>query len=126
MAETNRLRTGILKLPNRAGLITRNGQKMRKTQNDYKTDLLDDLRNDPEYAGHYLSAARRDSKEAFLVALRNVVEARLGVSKVAKETKLNRVSLYRTLSEAGNPTWSTLDALFAALQIEVDFRFPNL
>lgn len=56
---------------------------MRNTRNDYKTD---DLGNDPEYAEHYLAAARRDSKEAFLAALRNVAEARLGPSK---DTKLN-------------------------------------
>jgi probable addiction module antidote protein len=98
---------------------------MRARQSDYKNDLLNDLRNDPTYAGHYLSAAKKDSTEAFLVALRDVAEARLGVSNIAKKTKLNRESLYRTLSEAGNPTLSTLDAVLGALHIEIEFRMAR-
>ena len=42
---------------------------------DYKADLLSDLRNDPSYAAQYLSAAKRDSKEALLMARRDVAEA---------------------------------------------------
>lgn len=43
---------------------------------DYKADLLADLRDDPVYAAEYLSAAYDDSQEAFLVALRDVAEAK--------------------------------------------------
>ena len=42
---------------------------------DYKADLLAELRSDPQYAAEYLTAARADSNEAFLVALRDVAEA---------------------------------------------------
>src|SRR5690349_11108813 len=72
----------------------------------YKTDLLTDLR-DPEYAALYVSSALRESPEEFLLALRDVAEARK-MSKVAGEAKLNRVSLYRMLSGSGNPRLSSL------------------
>jgi probable addiction module antidote protein len=93
-----------------------------RRKHDYKADLLADLRNDPAYAAQYLSAAKKDSKEAFLVALRDVAEARLSVSRIARAARVNRESLYRTLSAAGNPTLTTLDAVLEVLGFEIDFR----
>jgi len=48
--------------------------------------------------------------EVFLLALRNVAEAR-GVARIARETKLNRENLYAMLSERGNPVVSSLYAI---------------
>lgn len=93
-----------------------------RRKRDYKADLLADLRRDPAYAGQYLSAAKKDSKAAFLVALRDVAEARLGVGRIARKARLNRENLYRTLSVSGNPTLSTLDAVLKVLGFEIDFR----
>jgi probable addiction module antidote protein len=93
-----------------------------RRKHDYNADLLADLRNDPAYAAQYLSAAKKDSKEAFLVALRDVADARLGLARVARAARVNRESLYRTLSAAGNPTLTTLDALLEVLGFEIDFH----
>lgn len=93
---------------------------MNRKEN-FKNDLLNELRNDPEYAVEYLSAAKADSNQAFLVALRDVAEAQKGMKKVAKEAKLNRENLYRALSKAGNPRIDTLDAVLDVLGIEVKF-----
>lgn len=93
-----------------------------RAKRDYKTDLLRDLRDDSEYAAQYLSAAKKDSKEAFLIALRDVAEARLGLSRIARAARVNRESLYRTLSAEGNPTLTTLDAVLGVLGFETDFR----
>ena len=93
-----------------------------RARRDYKDDLLRELRNDPEYAARYLSAAKKDSKEAFLIALRDVAEARLGLARTARAARVNRESLYRTLSAEGNPTLATLDAVLAVLGFETDFR----
>jgi DNA-binding phage protein len=57
------------------------GKTKVKRGEDYKSDLLADLRNDPEYAAEYLAAAKADSAEAFLVALRDVAAARKGARK---------------------------------------------
>jgi probable addiction module antidote protein len=91
---------------------------------DYKADLLAELRSDPRYAAEYLTAARADSNEAFLVALRDVAEAQKGMKRVAKEAKVNRENLYRALSRKGNPSSATLEAVLDVLGIGVKF-FPK-
>jgi probable addiction module antidote protein len=87
---------------------------------DYKDDLLVDLA-DPEYAAHYVTAAYRESRGAFLVALKDVADARLGMTKLAGSVKAHRVSLYRALSEEGNPTLSTFNSIVEALDLDVNF-----
>ena len=69
---------------------------------------------DNDEAAAYLEAALEDSQSAFLVALKNVVDAR-GVSAVAEAAQLDRVHLYRMLSGEGNPTLSSLDRILHAL-----------
>jgi len=93
-----------------------------KRGESYKDDLLNDLRNDPDYAAEYLTAAHADSKEAFLVALRDVAEARKGMKRVAKEAKVNRENLYRALSKRGNPRIDTIDSILNALGLQLVFR----
>lgn len=53
--------------------------------------------------------------ELFLLALRNVAEAQGGIAQLAEKAKLNRESLYRMLSDRGNPEFRSLDALLHAL-----------
>ena len=81
----------------------------------YQPELIKALR-DPREAAHYLNAALEDGEpEAFLLAIRNVAEAQGGIAHIAEKTKLNRESLYRMLSERGNPELRSLDALLHAL-----------
>jgi probable addiction module antidote protein len=101
------------------GRITGN-EKMKRDE-DYKADLLNELRSDPDYAAEYLSAAKADSNEAFLVALRDVAEAQKGMKRVAKEASVNRENLYRALSREGNPRIDTLDSVLDVLDIGVKF-----
>jgi len=76
---------------------------------------------DPLEAAGYLNAALEDGdKELFLLALRNVAEARLGgMSKLAAASGLNRESLYRMLSGKGNPELRSLDRLLHALGLKL-------
>jgi len=90
---------------------------------NYKEDLLADLRDDADFSAAYLSAAMADSREAFLVALRDVAEARAGgMANLAAEAKMNRETLYRTLSVEGNPRFSTLESLLRALGLNLTVR----
>ncbi|MDF0643999.1 MAG: putative addiction module antidote protein [Nitrospira sp.] len=87
---------------------------MRKSK-VYQSDLIENLRNARE-AEEYLNAAlEEDDPELFLLALRNVAEAQGGVAQLAEKTKLNRESLYKMLSERGNPEFRSLEALLHAL-----------
>jgi probable addiction module antidote protein len=91
----------------------------------YQEGLIDALK-DPREAAEYLNAAIEEGqRELFLLALRNVAEARLGgMAQLAEQAGLNRESLYRMLSEQGNPALSSLDKLLHALglrlSVEVD------
>ena len=81
----------------------------------YHPELIKALR-DPREAAEYLSVALEDGDpEGFMLALRDVAEAQGGVAKLAAAAKLNRESLYRMLSDRGNPELRSLDALLHAL-----------
>lgn len=86
-----------------------------KKSKAYQPDLIENLR-DPREAEEYLNAAlEEDDPELFLLALRNVAEAQGGVARLAEKAKLNRESLYKMLSERGNPEFRSLEALLHAL-----------
>jgi probable addiction module antidote protein len=86
-----------------------------KKSKAYQPGLIESLR-DAREAEEYLNAAlEEDDPEQFLVALRNVAEAQGGVAQLAEKAKLNRESLYKMLSERGNPEFRSLDALLHAL-----------
>ena len=86
---------------------------------NYKTDLLKRLA-DPEYAAEYLAQvlAAKDN-EAFLIALKDVVEARGGVGTLADQVGIKRPSLYKILSKAGNPTLETMQEILKPLGLRV-------
>ena len=91
----------------------------------YQDFLMEELRDHDE-AVAYLNAALEESlkgdeesKNLFLLALRNVVEAQGGIGNLAKKTKLGRESLYKTLSQNGNPKWHTLVSLVIALGLNL-------
>lgn len=78
--------------------------------------------SDPEIAAEYLSAAIEDrSMDEFLLALRNVAEAHGGIGSLSEMTQLNRQSMYKMLSEEGNPTLASLLAVLGAIGIQVSF-----
>ncbi len=87
----------------------------------YDAFLQEQLR-DPELAAEYLTAAiEEDSPELFLIALRNVAEAHGGLGAIADATQLNRQTMYRTLSNEGNPTLSTLLTILRAVGLNLSF-----
>jgi probable addiction module antidote protein len=50
----------------------------------------------------------------FLLALRDVADARGGVRTLSRTAHLNRESLYRMLSKSGNPSLDSLSAVLNA------------
>src|SRR5271157_5691522 len=79
-------------------------------------DLLMEMLKDEDRALAYLNAALDEQDpRIFLIALRNVTQAQGGIARVATRSGLNRESLYRALSENGNPSVHTLAAVLRAL-----------
>lgn len=89
---------------------------MTPRSKSYQENLLKAL-EDPLEAQAYLNAALEDDNpEVFLLALKDVAEAKLGgMKQLADETKLNRENLYRLLSEQGNPQLTSLNAILSTL-----------
>lgn len=85
----------------------------------YREDLLDDLRADPGEAVEYINAALEEGNGAFLVALKDVVDAKLGMTGLSRETELHRVALHRILSKSGNPTLTTLEKVLTAIGLRL-------
>src|ERR1700722_3913019 len=90
---------------------------MPKRTRDHHAWLLEQLAN-PAFAAEYVAEARRDSRKEFLKALRNVAEVHR-MSAIAEEAGVNRESLYKSLSEDGNPRLATLDSVMAALGMDL-------
>lgn len=93
-----------------------------KRSRSYREVLFKRLR-DPAEAAAYLNAALQDDDiRVFLVALRDIVDANGGISTLAKETDLNRETLYRTLSRRGNPTIENLILMLSTLGFELQVK----
>lgn len=95
----------------------------------YQDSLIKRL-GDPKEAAAYLDAAlEAGDRAAFLLAIRNVIEALGGMTKIARQTGLNRENLYRVLSEQGNPELNSLEKLLKALglrlAVEIDQNLNN-
>ena len=89
----------------------------RSTSHD---DFLMEILKDKGQASAYLDAAFDDpDRRIFLIALRNVTLAQGGLAAVAARSGLNRESLYRALSEKGNPSIQTLFAVLEALGVRL-------
>lgn len=81
---------------------------------EYKaSDYLDDA----ESVALYLAFALAEGDpELIMLAIRNVADAK-GMAELAKVTGLSRTTLYRSLSENGNPRLDTLLKIFKAFGI---------
>jgi len=85
----------------------------------YQKDLIESLK-DPREAAAYLNAAIEEGDRAvFLLALRNVAEARGGMAVLAGKANLSRESLYKMLSKKGNPEIKSLYTLLHAMGLRL-------
>jgi probable addiction module antidote protein len=93
----------------------------RKLSISHDAAIVQELKDNPEFAEEYLKAALEDSDESkvLLIALRHLAEARGGIAKVAKQAGIERESLYRALSAQGNPRLSTLVAVIKAMHLKL-------
>ena len=77
----------------------------------------------PEDIAEYLDVALEEADDrVLLLALRHAVEAIGGMAELANRTGLSRETLYRTLSEKGNPRLSTLRAILKAFDVDLAVR----
>lgn len=85
---------------------------------DYKGWLNERLL-DLDFAAGYITESFGEGEAAFLLAIRDVVEAHGGMGKISKKAALNREGLYSMLSGRGNPRFSSPSSVFNALGLQV-------
>lgn len=76
----------------------------------------DDLLIDPEVAASYIQDAEEEGTHV-IQALRHVAEAH-GISKVAQRAGIGRETLYKMLSESGNPSLENFNKIILALGLK--------
>ena len=87
------------------------------------SESLDRDLQDSEYVALYLNDALHEgSPEEFYLALRNVIRANQGMTQIATSTELRRESLYKALSESGNPQFATVQKIIGALGLQMSIE----
>jgi probable addiction module antidote protein len=82
---------------------------------------------DPEVAAEYLSEALEDGTPSIvLMALRNIAEAQEGgIAGLAARSNLGRESMYKMLSESGNPKLSSFTQVISGLGLHLKVEVPT-
>jgi probable addiction module antidote protein len=90
-----------------------------KAAQEYKKGLLKRLGNS-NAALEYLNAALEDDDpRVFSIALRDVAEAHINVSKLTKQSALQRESFCKITSRKGKPTLSNVLCIIGALGLKM-------
>ncbi len=86
-------------------------------------DFLKERLQNPKLAVAYLNETLASGdKKAFLLALRDVIEAHGSITSFAETAGVSRQSIYRMLSEDGNPTFDNLAAIFEAMGFQLQLK----
>lgn len=97
-------------------------EKLTKVSNYENFDawVADLVQQEPNGIDNYLKISFEEflkdgNEKALLIALRQIAKAKGGFEKLSSETGIKRESLYRALSENGNPRFSTLVSVLNSL-----------
>lgn len=84
----------------------------------YQGYLLESLKGPEEAAAYVEAVLELDDSAALLLALRQVAKAH-GMAEVARRADVGEKSLFRALSENGNPTITTLHKVLHAVGLRL-------
>ena len=92
---------------------------MRKYRK-HRDVVIDRLREDVEYRNIYMQLSIEEYQEdknmkALLLSLRYMAEALGGVPELSRKTNIGKTSLYKVLSEDGNPQLDTVYTILNGL-----------
>lgn len=84
----------------------------------FKQRLYQELRGDPEAAAIYLEDAITEGDlDEILLAVQDIIEANGGLGRLSKNVDLHRTSVYKLFSDEGNPLFSSVLEILAAVGI---------
>ncbi|WP_158807430.1 addiction module antidote protein [Beijerinckia sp. L45] len=81
-------------------------------------DAAEHLKSDEAMSAYLNAAFEEDDPKLLMTVLGDIARAK-GMSILSKETGLSRESLYRALSNEGNPTFSTILKVTRALGLRL-------
>jgi probable addiction module antidote protein len=84
-------------------------------------DLADEIKTREDVIG-VLEAALEENDIEFLFKVIGDIARSKGMAQIAKELNLNRESLYRSLSQDGNPLFSTVAKVLDNLGFQLSVR----
>ena len=84
-------------------------------------DLADHINTKEDVAG-ILEAALEENDTALLLAVLGDVARSKGMAQIARELNLARESLYRSLSQEGNPSFTTIVKVLDNLGFQLTVR----
>lgn len=106
-------------------MVKKSETKKNSRSVDYHDELVKSLK-DHDHAVAYLNAALEESmkgdpesQKLLLIALKNVAEAQGNISNLAKRSKIRRESIYRMLSDEGNPFLQSFTSLVYAMGFNI-------
>jgi len=80
-----------------------------KGARNHKDFIVEQLKKDEKFRAAYLAEALGEDEPAVVLSmLRDIADATKGFTRLAKETGLARQSLYKVLSEKGNPEFKSV------------------
>jgi probable addiction module antidote protein len=100
----------------------RTGKTIKPAAPSRPFNAADHLRNEVEIAAYIEAMLEDGDARAVPIALRTVADAVGGMAVLADKTGLSRETLYRTLSDRGNPRLDTLSAILAAFGLRLTVR----
>jgi len=81
-------------------------------------DAAEHLNSDEDMAA-YLEAALEEGEPSLVAAALGDIARARGMTQLARETGLGRESLYKALSQSGNPEFSTIMKVIEALGLRL-------
>lgn len=80
----------------------------------------------PEAIAAYLEAAFEDGDPALITAAIGDVARARGMTELARETGLSRESLYRALSQDGNPSFATVLKILQTFGVRLEAKTAEM
>ncbi len=96
--------------------------RLRPPSVSYERWLVGRLKDTAEAAAYVEAAIDEGDQPALMMALRHVVQAQGGVSRLARKLKLTREATYRMLSASGNPELRSLTAILDAAGLRLSVK----
>jgi probable addiction module antidote protein len=84
-------------------------------------DTAEHLKTDEDVA-LYIEAVLEDGDPALIRDAIGIVARARGMSQIAREAGLSRESLYKALSQSGNPSFETVRAVLQALGLQLSVK----